>query len=69
MLILNNRECGMRVRSGDTITEPQESYTQYFQIMESGPDTIRMRQIKDVFPDGREEYYESDELYVWKRLE
>ncbi|MBN2627947.1 MAG: hypothetical protein JXA95_14865 [Spirochaetales bacterium] len=28
-----------------------------------------MRQIKDVFPDGREEYYESDELYVWKRLE
>jgi len=28
-----------------------------------------MRQIKDAFPDGREEYYESDELYVWKRLE
>jgi len=68
MLILNNRECGMRGRSGDTIAEPQESYTQYFQIMESGPDTIRMRQIKDVFPDGREEYYESDELYIWKRL-
>jgi hypothetical protein len=69
MLILNNRACGMVNRSGDAIPEPQESYIQYFQIMESGPDTIRMRQIKDVFLNGREEYYESDELYVWKRLE